>query len=70
MNNIFVLLFSIAAIFAIFCKKNNNVQNFNDNLTKGSYAESEVTFRGTATNTADASTISITNGKFYTEFSH
>jgi hypothetical protein len=39
-------------------------------ITKASYTELEGTFSGIATNTSDGSTITITNGRFYTVFSH
>lgn len=44
--------------------------NFTFVLTKSSYTELEGTFSGTATNTSDGSTITVTNGKLYTAFSH
>lgn len=39
-------------------------------ITKAGYTELEGTFSGIATNTSDGSTITITNGRFYTVFSH
>lgn len=39
-------------------------------ITKASYTELEGTFNGTATNTSDGSTITITNAKFSAKFSH
>ncbi|HNF51126.1 MAG TPA: hypothetical protein PKV25_05415, partial [Chitinophagales bacterium] len=39
-------------------------------ITKASYTELEGTFSGTATNTSDGSTITITNAKFSAKFSH
>lgn len=44
--------------------------DFTVNISKVSYNEIEGTFSGTATNSSDATTITITNGKFYTIFSH
>ena len=39
-------------------------------LTKSSYTELEGTFNGTAVSDADGSTVTITNGKFKTVFTH
>ncbi|MFN8283793.1 MAG: hypothetical protein U0U67_11305 [Chitinophagales bacterium] len=39
-------------------------------LTKSSYTELEGTFNGTAVSVSDGSTITITNGKFKTVFTH
>lgn len=39
-------------------------------LTKSSYTELEGTFSGTAVSDADGSTVTITNGKFKTVFTH
>ncbi len=44
--------------------------DFNVQITKVSYNEIEGTFSGTATNSSDSSTVQLTNGKFYTQFSH